>query len=222
MISYLDTSTPEGETRMGLFARKTEAAPAARAKRARRGATCTELGDAIAAVCAEMADCSARNTLEMLYVLTGDAADGDTVTLDGPAPVTLAAFDEALAEARECDLPAGTLGPLERFRALLVQAEAQDVKAAGVPVTRAEFDALANAHALALVVIADMLHDSQAGPIAHRLEAAAQSVEFKSAEAGIRALLGRLEKARSADGARKCRRASGRLNVVNGGGGYNF
>jgi hypothetical protein len=89
-------------------------------------------------------------------------------------------------------------------------------------VTRAEFDALANAHALALVIIADLLHDPTAGPLGLRLEAAAQAVEFKSVSVGIQALLGRLEKARSADGARQRRRASGRLNVVSGADGCNF
>jgi hypothetical protein len=78
------------------------------------------------------------------------------------------------------------------------------------------------ANALALVIIADMLHDPRAGPLGRRLEFAAQAVEFESASAGIRALLTRIEKASDADGERQRRRASGRLNVVPGGGGRNF
>lgn len=78
------------------------------------------------------------------------------------------------------------------------------------------------ANALALVIISDMLHDPKAGPLGVRLEAASQAVEFKSASAGIQALLGRISKAGDADGARQRRHASGRLQVHAGAGGRNF
>ena len=208
---------------MGLFARKPEAAPEAPAPaKTRQGETCGELDTAVNTVCAEMADCSTRRTLEALNVLTDDAADGDIVNLKGPAPVSLTQFDAALADLDNYELPANTLSPLKRVRVLLANAEAQEAKAAGAPVTRAEFEAAQAANALALVVIADMLHDQTAGPLGNRLEAAMQAVEFESASAGIQALLGRIEKARSADGARQMRRASGRLHAVSGGGGHNF
>jgi hypothetical protein len=169
-----------------------------------------------------MADCSARNTLEALYDLTDDTAGGDIVRLNGPAPVTLAAFDDALAEAQKFELPSGTLGTLKRVRALLAQAAEKAAAAGSEPVTRAEFEAAAAANALALVVISDMFRDSTAGSLASRLEAAAQAAEFASASSGIQALLGRLNTARRAEGARQLRRASGRLQVVPGGGGRNF
>jgi hypothetical protein len=168
-----------------------------------------------------MADCTTRQTIEALYTLSGDA-DGDIVKLGGPAPVTLSQLDDALAEARDLDLPAGTLVPLKRVRELLARAEGRAAAVGSEPVTRAEFDALANAHALALVVIADLLHDPRAGSLDYRLEAAAQSVEFKSDSAGIQTLLGRLEKARSADGSRQRRHASNRLQAVPGSNGRNF
>jgi hypothetical protein len=209
---------------MGLFARKLETPPAAPAPtRARNSVTSAELNAAISAVCDVMADCSARQTLEALHVLTAHTADdNDVVKLDGQAPVTLIEFDDALAEARKFDLPAGTLSPLTRIRELLARAEKKAAAVGSELVTRAEFDALANAHALALVVIVDLLHDPSAGPLGSRLEAAAHAVEFKSASAGIQALLGRLEKARSADGARQRRRASNQLRVLPGTHARNF
>jgi hypothetical protein len=169
-----------------------------------------------------MGDCSARNTLQALYDLTDDTAGGDIVRLDGPPPVTLAAFDDALSEAEKFELPRGTLGPLKRVRALLVQAEEKAAAVGSEPVTRAEFEAAQAAAALALVVISDMFRDPTAGRLDSRLEAAMQATEFESASAGIQALLGRLDKARRADGERQRRRASGRLQVVPGGGGRNF
>lgn len=102
-------------------------------KRPRKGLTCGELNDAIFAVCAVMAPCTARDTLETLGALTG-AGDtpsaGNIVVLDGPAPVSRGQFDDALAEAHkfESDLPAGTLKPLTRFRGLLAEAEARKAK----------------------------------------------------------------------------------------------
>lgn len=209
---------------MRFFSRKPEAAPEAPApaKRGRNSVTCGELNATIAAVTMELADCSARRTLEDIYALTDGTADGDIVTLNGPAPVTLAAFDDALAEVLGLGLPTGTLTPLKRVRELLARAEESAAAVGGEPVTRAEFDALASAHALALVVIADMLHDPRGGPLGVRLEAAVRAVEFKSAAAGIQALLDSIEKARSADGARQLRRASGRLQVASGAGGRNF
>lgn len=208
---------------MKLFSRKS-AAPAAPApaKQTRKGVTAAELNGAIDTVCAEMADCSTRRTMEALRALTDDAADSDIVKLKGPAPVSLTQFDDALADAEQYDLPANTLSPLKRLRASLVNAETQEAKAAGAPVSRAEFEAAQAATALALVVITDMLKNQQDGPLHRRLEAAVQAVEFKDASAGIQALLNRFEKASQADGARQMRRASGRLNVVNGGGGRNY
>jgi hypothetical protein len=199
---------------MGLFARKLET------PRVRNSVTSAELNAAISAVCEAMATCTTRATLEALYILIDDTAD-DIVKLNGQAPVTLSQLDDALAEAQELGLPAGTLAPLKRVRELLARAEERAAAIGSEPVTRAEFDALANAHALALVVIADLLHDPSAGPLGSRLEAAAQAVEFNSVSAGIQALLGRLDKARSADGARQ-RRASGRRQVVAGANGRNF
>ncbi|MEA3197858.1 MAG: hypothetical protein QOF32_1910 [Gammaproteobacteria bacterium] len=206
---------------MKLFSRKS-AAPAASAKQTRKGVTCGELATAISAVCAEMGDCSTRRTLEALDFLTIDAADSDAVNLKGAAPVSLTQFDDALADVDQYGLPGDTLSPLKRVRALLATAEAQEAKAAGVPVTRAEFEAAQAANALAFRVIEEMFRDSHAGPLTVRLEVAAQSVEFESAAAGIRGLLGRIEKASHADGARQMRRAAGRLNVVGGGNGRNF
>jgi hypothetical protein len=204
---------------MGLFARKPDAAPEAPAPaKTRRGVTCGELDTAINAVCAEMADCSTRRTLQALTVLTSEYCGAEGIfKLNGPAPVSLTQFDAALADLDNYELPAHTLSPLKRVRVLLANAEAQEVKAAGAPVTRAEFEAAQAATALALVVISDMLHDQTAGPLGNRLEAAMQAVEFESASAGIQALLGRIEKARSADGKRQRRRASGRLTVAPGG-----
>jgi hypothetical protein len=204
---------------MGLFARKPEAAPEAPAPaKTRKGVTCGELDTAINAVCAEMADCTTRRTLQALTVLTSDydGAEG-MFKLNGPAPVTLTQFDAALADLDNYELPANTLSPLRRVRVLLANAEAQEAKAAGAPVTRAEFEAAQAANALALMVIADMLHDPSAGPLGNRLEAAMRAVEFKSASAGIQALIDGIEKARSADGERQRRRASGRLTVAPGG-----
>jgi hypothetical protein len=207
---------------MGLFARRLKPAPAAPAPtRARNGVTSTELNAAISAVCDAMAPCTTRATLEALYILSDDTAD-DIVKLNWPAPVTLSQLDDALAEARDLELAAGTLAPLKRVRELIASAEQTAAAVGSEPVTRAEFDALADAHALALVVIADLLHDPMAGPLDFRLEAAAQAGEFTSASAGIQALLGRLEKARSADGARQRRRGSNRLQVVPGSNGRNF
>jgi hypothetical protein len=204
---------------MGLFARKPEAAPEAPASaKTRKGVTCGELDTAINAVCAEMADCTTRRTLQALTVLTSDYYGAEGIfELNGPAPVSLTQFDEALADLDNYELPANTLSPLKRVRALLANAEAQEAKASGAPVTRAEFEAAQAANALALVVIADLLHDPSAGSLEVRLNAAMQAVEFKSAAAGIQALLDRIEKARSADGERQRRRESGRLTVAPGG-----
>jgi hypothetical protein len=206
---------------MKLLSRKS-AAPAASAKQTRKGVTYGELAAAISAVCAEMGDCSTRRTLEALDVLTYDAADGDIVKLNGPAPVSLAQFDEALADLDNYELPANTLAPLKRLRVLIANAETQEAKAAGAPVTRAEFEAAQAANALAFRVIEEMFKDSYAGPLSVRLEIAAQSVEFESAKAGIRALLDRIQKAGKADSERQMRRESGRLNVVTRGFSRNY
>lgn len=206
---------------MNLFSRKSKA-PAAPTKQARKGVTVGELATAISAVCAEMGDCSTRRTLQALDVLTYDAADSDIVKFNGPAPVSLTQFDDALADVDQYELPANTLAPLKRLRVSLATAETQEAKAAGAPVTRAEFEAAQAANALALTVISEMLRNPHAGPLSVRLEIAAQSVEFESAAPGIRALLDGIDKASRADGARQMRRASGRLNVVAGGNGRNF
>src|SRR5580658_3142077 len=138
---------------MGLFAPKPEAPTApAPAKRKRKDVTRTELGDAISAVYAEMGDCSASQTLEALYILTltdnaggaGGAEGDDIVRLDGPAPVTVAKFDDALAQMPD-NLPPGILSPLTRVRALLAQAEEKAAAVDSEPVTRAEFNALVDA-----------------------------------------------------------------------------
>jgi hypothetical protein len=208
---------------MGLFARNPKTAPAAPApaKRTRSSVTVAELSEAIDAVCAAMADCSSRQTLKRLWDST-EGGDDSVVRFDVSAPVSLAAFDAALTEAQELGLPAATLSPLTRIRAVLAQAEEKAARAGSELVTRAEFDALLSANALAFTIIADMLRDPHAGPLGVRLEAAAQAVEFEPAATGIRTLLDRLEKARDADGERQRRRASGRLNVVSGGGGRNY
>jgi hypothetical protein len=85
-----------------------------------------------------------------------------------------------------------------------------------------KYEAAEAANALALVVISDMFRDSTSGPLASRLETAAQAVEFEAASPGIQALLGRLKEARSADGERQRRRASGQLQVFRGAGGRNY
>ena len=92
----------------------------------RKGVTCGDLNAAIAAVSGAMADCSTRKTLEALYDLTDDAADGDFVKLKGPAPVTMEALDAALADVQEPELglSAGTLTALRRVRVLLAREQA--------------------------------------------------------------------------------------------------
>lgn len=109
----------------------TASPPAAPAKRSRKGLlTCGDLNNAIFAVCAVMAPCTARETLEALTGAGDTSSAGNIVVLDDPAPVNRAQFEEALAEAQkfESDLPAGTLKPLMRFRALLAEAEARRTK----------------------------------------------------------------------------------------------
>jgi hypothetical protein len=199
---------------MGLQARRRETTAAAPAplRAARKGMTNGELDAAIYAACETMdADCTARTTLQRLYEITGDATDeGAIVKLDGPSPVTLSQFDDALADLTDRRLQAGTLGVLRRVRELIVSAEARAAEADEQPVTRAEFEALANAHALALSIISNIFHEPNAGPLGSRLEIAAKSVEFESDWEGIQALLRRIEKASKADGVRQRRLVASR------------
>jgi hypothetical protein len=169
-------------------------------KRTKDDVTYAELDAAIGAVCDEMGDCKATKTLQRFYYRQSNDDDA-VVTFDGPAPVTLTQFDDAFSEAQGLGLPTGTLEPLARVRALLASAEVQKAKADSVPVTRAEFDAFADAVARALVAIDDRVHDPHAGTIDVRLRAAAQSDE--SASAGILALLRRIASAREAEGDRQ-------------------
>jgi len=125
---------------MGLFARKPAAAPAAPVKRGRSSLTCGELNAAIAAVRDVMAtDCTAAQTIEALWVLATDAADDDLVKFIDPAPVTMEALDDAIAQVQvhvqvqepELRLSAGTLTALRRVRALF--AKEQSARAAEPP-----------------------------------------------------------------------------------------
>lgn len=104
-------------------ARKPVASPAP-AKRPPKGVTYGELDGAIAAVFAEMGDCSARQTLNAFYGMAAYARC-DIVMFEGPAPVSCAQFDQALAEVRKFELPKSTLRPLERVRDLLAHLEAK-------------------------------------------------------------------------------------------------
>lgn len=139
-------------------------APAA-VKRSRKGLTQAALAAAISAVCDQMADCTARQTLQALYALSDDTASGDIVRLDSPSPVCIAELDEALAEAQKFDLPATTLAPLKQVRALLAQAEAQKSKEpaqyATVAQMKARDVALFDAFAWALGAMAVEFNRSQ-------------------------------------------------------------
>lgn len=194
---------------------KTQASTAKR----ERGLTCAALDDAINVAITSMFEGSARETLESLYALTEGAAGTDAVRIDGPPPVTVTQFDEAVDAA---DLPARHRTAFNQLRPLLVAAQAQASKASNAPITRFEFEASQAANALALTVIADLLHDPTGGPLDKRLLAAVQSAEFESTSAAIKALLARIEESRKAEGQRQRRRASGRLHVANGAGGFNY
>jgi hypothetical protein len=120
----------------------------------------------------------------------------------------------------ESDAPAAPAAPAKSKKAapeLTLEALGRKIDALSRRCEAAE-----SANALALTVIAEMFRNPHAGPLGVRLEVAAQSAEFESAAAGIKALLGRIEKASTADSARQMRRASGRLNVVSGGNARNF
>src|ERR1700722_14085678 len=108
---------------MGLFsARELKTPPAAPAPtRARNSVSSAELKGAIGAVCDAMAPCTARATVQALYILVDDT--DDIVKLNGSAPVTLLQLDDALAETKKLELPTGTLAPLKRVRELLARAE---------------------------------------------------------------------------------------------------
>jgi hypothetical protein len=112
---------------MKLFSRKSEAPAApAEVKQTREDVTCDELNAAISAVCAAMGDCTTRKTLQALDALTDDTAGSDVVSLKGPAPVTMEALDDALAEAQnpELRLSTGTLIALRGVRSLLAREQA--------------------------------------------------------------------------------------------------
>jgi hypothetical protein len=214
---------------MNLFFRKSEA-PAAPAPvlRIRKGVTCAELSDAIFAICAEMGDCSTRRTLEALHVLIDDAGDGDIVKLNGPAPVSLTQFDEALADLDNYDLPANTLAPLKRVRSLIAQAAENAAKAASVPVTRAEFDALIEAVAIVVSNI-DAAHERLGyadGKLGYRLERIVQASDelkiSRATDSMLRRITGHASIATENNGAHERKRAGSRLNVVSGANGRNY
>ncbi|HEX3915533.1 MAG TPA: hypothetical protein VHW71_18695 [Steroidobacteraceae bacterium] len=203
---------------MKLFS-KSKAPTAAPTKQARKGVTCGELAAAIKAVSAEAIDWTTRKTIQALDALLPDGAkDEDIVSLDGPAPVSLAKFDEALADLDKYDLPAGTLSSLKRLRVLFAQA-------ADAPVPRAEFDALVDAFAIVVSNI-DAAHDRLGYPdakLSFRLERIVQaSDEFKVSNAQrsmLQRITGHASRASENNGARERKRAGSRLNVVPGGGG---
>jgi hypothetical protein len=124
---------------MKLFSRKPEAPAApAEVKQTREDVTCGELNAAIAAVRDVMAtDCTAAQTIEALWVLATDAAADDLVKFIDPAPVTMEALDDAIAQVHvqaqepELRLSAGTLTALRQVRVLF--AKEQSARAAEPP-----------------------------------------------------------------------------------------
>lgn len=150
---------------MKLFSRKPEAPVApAPAKQTSRALTCAELETAFTAVCAEMDECTTLRTLRAFDELTCEhGRESEAFKFDGPPPVSLAQFDEALADLDNYDLPADTLSPLKRLRILIANAEKEETKAAGAPVTRAEFDALVEAVAIVVLNI-DAAQDRKGYP----------------------------------------------------------
>jgi hypothetical protein len=192
-------------TRMGLFARKPEAAPAAAAKHGRNSVTCGELNAVIAAVSAEMDTCTTRQTVEALAVLTYDPADGDIVNLNGPAPVTCTALDAAIADLQGLGMPAGTFGSLKQVRALLVQAEEKAARDGVAMVTRAEFDAFVDAVAIVVANI-DAASDRRGYPdglVSRRLEWAVEASAEAPQRAALRRILDRAQVARENAGQRE-------------------
>lgn len=171
---------------MALFSRIRDRQPEAPrpTKRARK-VTYGELEAAIAAVIAELdPEGSTVQTLWRLATIADAANHGDSVTLDGSAPVTVAELDEALVEAQELELASGTLSVLKRVRVLVVDAETrhadQDAKAGASPVSRAEFDALLAAFAVALAQVdlaAAATPGSLDAKLGTRLECIAESPE---------------------------------------------
>jgi hypothetical protein len=205
---------------MKLFSRKSEA-PAA-PKPTRKGVTGAELNVAISAVRDVMGDCTARQTLERLWNDIG--ADDSVMKLD--VSVSLAELDKALVEVDKYDeLTAATLGPLKRFRALLAKAEEKVAQVDGVPVTRAEFDALVEAVAIVVLNI-DAAQDRRGYPdgrVSARLGsiiAASGELNVSSAVASmLQKITGQISIASENAGARDRKRAGSRLNIVPGGGG---
>jgi hypothetical protein len=190
---------------MGLFARKPAAAPAAPVKRGRSSLTCGELNAAIAAVRDVMAtDCTAAQTIEALWVLATDAAADDLVKFIDPAPVTMEALDDAIAQVQvhvqaqepELRLSAGTLTALRQVRVLF--AKEQFARAAEPPqfVTVAQLKAhdaaLFDAFSWALGAMAEELSRGQPSQahVLDLLRRSASTPERKKLLSGIQEFRG--------------------------------
>lgn len=204
---------------MNLFSRKSEAPAAPAKQRTQKGVTVGELAGAIKAVSAAvMVTWATRKTIEGLDALLYGAEEQDIVNPDGPSPVSLRKFDEALADLDDYDLPADTLSTLKRLRVLLA-------KAAGAPVTRAEFDALVEAVSIVVLNI-DAAQDRKGYPdgrLSTRLEtviAASGELNVSSAVASmLQTITGQISIASKNVDARDRKRAGSKLNIVPGGGG---
>jgi hypothetical protein len=149
---------------MGLFARKIEAAPVAPApaKRIRKGITYGELADAIDVACAGIDPVSTTSrTLNRLasHFDCGMTDNGLVVQFVGPAPVSCAELDAALAEMQ--DLPPSTLSLLKRVHLLLAEAEEKAAKVVGEAVTRADLEGAIDAFGWAIGAMADELNRGQ-------------------------------------------------------------
>jgi hypothetical protein len=132
------------------------------AKRERNRLTCGELNDAIAKV-SNVIDHSSTcwQSIEALYGLTIGAANGDFVKLKGAPPISVAEFDEALAQVPE---PACSLPALRRVRALLAKeqpARAEPVQHVTAAQMKARDAALFDAFSWALGAMASELNLSQ-------------------------------------------------------------
>lgn len=211
---------------MKLFSRTTEE-PAASVKQTRKGVTCGEVSTAIMAICAEMGDCTTGRTLDALLYDSAIRADaGSLVRFNGPISVSLAQFDEALADLNNYDLPADTLSPLKRLRILIANAEKEETKAAGTPVTRAEFDALVEAVAIVVLNI-DAAQERKGYPdgrVSARLEmavAASRQLNVSNAVTSmLQKITGQISTASKNNDARE--RARAKPYVAISGNGRNF
>jgi hypothetical protein len=151
---------------MKLFSRKPEAPAApAEVKQTCEDVTCGELNAAIAAVRDVVpADSTNRQTIEALWDLTNDAAGGAIVNVKGPAPVNIAALDDAIAAlpGPELGLSSGTLATLRGVRAILAREQAardaEPVEYATVAQLKAHESALFDAFAWALGAMAAELN----------------------------------------------------------------